>query len=438
MDTSSACCGVVYCITEFMSIETGLDPAFILAQERSIQDHELKEKKHNMDPHSVDFIVEEILMYPDLNTDKNYVQQKIQQLEIGHSVIFPLVSGELIVRRESFYSHYIETRDVLPKKIFGNDAYTLIGIGGEHIIFSHVEHPDIVIKVNYWLSKDTIHTVTEKDHHLEQLELSLKALVQQQQDVITELKKVFGKESVPSQHWFVGNVPVTLEQIKYIYKDEPIPDTLHSVSELPVIMNLQKKITRLDTQTHISLDALVQYKGHELTPEEHTAFISKYVLHPHGGKAYIDDKTVYKAFPKIETFLQQVEHNHSLLHTVQTFVRNAIRFSHNGKILDIGGKDNIVFIEEDETWKTTLVDPSPSSAVQYEQFRKTMDAFLQNNDLSQEEQETLFRFTNYTQTLNMLAEQLGISERIELLATDKTEAPVASSLSGIINKYYAE
>jgi hypothetical protein len=126
------------------------------------------------------------------------------------------------------------------------------------------------------------------------------------------------------------------------------------------------------------------------------------------------------------SFFEKLNQSPKFRIVVEDFVKKAIGFtSETGAILDIAGDKNIVFGEVNEEWRYELPDAlSMHTEPVAERAGEAIHALTQEQTLEGQEWLFLLKGTHYTRIINALAIQIGIPDRLKIVAPEDRDVDV--------------
>jgi hypothetical protein len=212
------------------------------------------------------------------------------------------------------------------------------------------------------------------------------------------LRNYFGNEHTLAERRYLMKVPVTSEILTDIFKGDwngriPPADSLDMKKAWSSVI-VQQRAEAINDPEHLSLN----FEG----------FLED-------GKY---DETA------IQNILKLSETDPAHMNSLKEFVSKAVSYANEtGNILAMAGKDNVIFYKEaknsdnvnEEKSNYLLVDALPIHnesvfKISQEIARKIAD----NEDVTPHEKILLMKGSNFTRTINGLAEKLGMSERLSL------------------------
>ena|SRR3989344_1895896 len=315
--------------------------------------------------------------------------------------------------------------------------------GGEHVVYDVEGHPDVVVKVNVYDLKNAIdgivyqntsnheaanETTDETDATLSEeyqgtvfdLEGKMKTDIA---DCIKKQKRLaeyFGKKHVLSQRRVVVEIPLTEAIVKEIYHNRP-PSV--AIEKVRAIITVQRRV-------------------HEVADPEHLAVISGYAEYGDVPQKAYDKATWHLVFGKnpeqklsqqellkvqsMEDFkklIKESEGDEGLREVLIDFVTRSIAYlKETGEILDLAGQDNVIFYREGTKgkdgkekgkWTYRLIDALYTSPFKMiVETKKVLSTLFSEKNIGASGKNVLLNSFNCIRTINGLAEQLGIKERI--------------------------
>jgi len=288
--------------------------------------------------------------------------------------------------------------------------------GGEHLVYEIPDHPGVVVKIRIGKLKKLLEHNYEGGQPLDSLSPEIQSqadsLLETERNRYQKLREHFGREHVPSQRKYLLKVPITEDIVRSFY-DGQLPV---SPVEVWSVAMIQKRISELD-EPHLSLTS--GYAEHSEPVPKTYRKANEFLIE---GKK-LDTPFSTEDFLSVQSnewlgnIVEQSEADEGLKNTLKNLVNKIISYTTDtGEILDLAGKDNIILHQENGSWSYTLVDaryPGTNNMVE------TVKMILLKNEsgdkLSDSEKNNLLNTINYVRTVNGLAEQLGISDRIHII-----------------------
>lgn len=198
------------------------------------------------------------------------------------------------------------------------------------------------------------------------------------------LQRHFGKEHVPNQRKILAKIPLTHDiQEDMWWRSGDKFDHL-KISEAWALVTIQKKVEAITTSSYT---ALVADMGRE------------------GEEDFRDVLALSEQDPGLRVALKE-------------FTAKAIDYSAStGQILDIFGKDNVIFFKEGERWTYSLIDALYGNQGRYryiERIKEPTQKVLSDQPISEEEKNRMLNVYNYARNVNELAKNLGLNSQINI------------------------
>ncbi len=275
--------------------------------------------------------------------------------------------------------------------------------GGDHLVYELIEHPDVVVKASTFRIKDILVDNAERGEALDSLSDAQRAQIttklKEKDEQSRNLRKYFGNGHTLAERRYVMKVPVTGEIVVDIFegdwKKRVPPLGSLSIGEAWSSVVIQQRAEAIRDPAHLSLN----FGG----------FLEE-------GK--YDDTA-------IQNILALAEQDPTLKNSLQEFVSKAISYANEtGNILAMAGKDNVIFYKEDRDvdgdgnankWNYLLVDALPiHNESVFKMSQEISQKIANHEEITPHEKTLLMKGSNFTRTINNLAEKLGMSEHLEL------------------------
>ncbi len=342
---------------------------------------------------------------------------------------------------ETESSHHNEVTDALPETGQDDSVYTpelskdtspkLAGTGheielkyapefyakgGEQLVYKIPSHPDIVVKASMVVLRNVIAKL-EANPNISSDEILCygKEVTACEGTRRSELKMYFGKNVLPQRSLFM-KIPVTPGILARVYPDRKV---LSHVNEAWAIVTIQRytDAVKSDEKLGVQCGYTERADMQGITAQERQAMSEEYER--------VTDRLVFLSNPQLplsrDEFLQVQKHpslrvllehsdmDETLKDELKNLITNMIRFTNEtDELIDLAGRDNVLFYRSDGKWTHVLIDPLVS---QSKIIRRVRNAFRENT-IDATSRRLLPHVLNYIRTVNGLAEQLDISERI--------------------------
>ncbi len=310
----------------------------------------------------------------------------------------------------------------------------LKGRGGEHLVFGVAGSPDVVVKVEKTAILEGLSWLADGSGQLEQ---RLQERVKEQRRLFSALKKIFGAEHVLPQKKAVMPIPLTEGLVQELHvmagkKKVTIPA---GTRELPTIVTVQREAKVLEGVRYFGLstgaadqrlldqvgkDPGVRYQYRKATEPLMNAETAK--RSTIGARAMSD----LLESGDMDRLMRKAQEDVGLRAALKDFCERAATFAQEtGEIIDLVGKDNVVFYQKpDGVWTYLLIDPFYSfqpraldmgreaylkAQVDVPMNSKTVNAFVQG--------------VNFTRIVNGIGKLVGSEKWYDYLPSDGGQPP---------------
>lgn len=296
--------------------------------------------------------------------------------------------------------------------------------GGEHLVFEIPGRDKVVAKINHMLLGAQLEFVARRGIG-PTYDSYLQGLVEQKAKVRMRLNNYFPGHLL-SERDTVGTIPVSQDLIAEVFPDsaESINSAIKTeLTDIKTIIRIQEKLPpeAIDTKTARSFNfrRLEFVRNISATDYEE---LSEYLI---GPKPDVSDEEMRKLFidiagPEIRGLYELAIQHEDIEKAIEDFLTRAAKYTNEtGNILDLSGRNNVIFFDDDGQPTYLMPDvvyPSSDTA------NNSMEVF--QVDLSRlrgqySKPSTLLIDTlNYTRTINGLCELLGLPDRISILSKE--------------------
>jgi hypothetical protein len=297
--------------------------------------------------------------------------------------------------------------------------------GGEHVIYSVPDHPDVVIKAVAETVTRGIRFNTEHgnppDFLSEQMKQGAEEYIKKEAARFEQLRSYFGKEHVLAQKKALVKVPVTPAILDELF-DHNVPV---ATDEAWAVIAIQKKSQALEDPNRVSVIAGYAEKF-EVDPEVYKRQTRDLVIKP--NESDFNEKeflSVQQRHGTIEMF-DKIKSDEGARTVLRDFLEKAITYtSETGEILDLAGRDNVALYQKEGQWSYELLDALyPSDGDMVPQFQQVIAKLAAGQEVKDSERNILLNFVNYARTINGLAKYIGIEQRIDIVPADLKNAEI--------------
>jgi len=306
--------------------------------------------------------------------------------------------------------------------------------GGEHVVYTVEGHRDVVVKVATGPLKDTLDKIFykkyQKTHHKERAvsRQDFQETIFDEKDIMKKdiasgvkryerMREWFGKEHVLPQRRVIAEVPLTKEIIDELYENK----SPGFIDKVKAIITVQKYTKEVNDPEHLAIVSGYAEQGG--VPEKMYSKATQHLIFGKTPEQKIDQKELLKVQSTLDLkkLFSALEKNEEIKKALKEFVIKAIAYSQEtGEILDIAGHDNIIFYKKDHdkkegAWTHLLIDAIyPGSPDIIDKSKEVLSAISSGQTIGVNEKIILLNSFNYIRTINGLAEQLGVEERIQI------------------------
>lgn len=280
-----------------------------------------------------------------------------------------------------------------------------MGEGGEHIVFSLGDHPEVVAKVD----RDAIiHALRNREVEPAQIESDL----HRERTAIEQMREYFGEAVLKEQPVFM-TVPLDTKALHAIIGDEH-PDLPEGIQEIPALVRLQDRLPERPKGTH-DLSPRFRYleiQRQGISTEEYERFLT------------IDEKNAEDYLkgmcPNFFAALHKEPRDDKLIRVVRDFVGKTSSYvRETGEMLDLAGPGNIVFLHDQDRegkdqWRLLMPDARYPARGRWDQAHEAMDVFIRAGALPKDSANFVMNALNFQRFMNAVAIVVGAPERLSL------------------------
>lgn len=295
--------------------------------------------------------------------------------------------------------------------------------GGEHIVYEIPGRPDVVVKVETAAMKriQRYNAVSK-----EPLDRMPPEVLEDAQTYLDDHRKRyarmtahFGKEHVLGQKEFLLKVPVTQDIMNELYGGEP-PKGSDVTNESWAVVRIQKRAPEFADPERKTVVAGYTEMG---TPDPETyARVTRVLVEGDENTASSTEEFRSLVPEQFRALLEMVDKDESLKATLRDFVEKTMLYANEtGEILDLAGSDNVTVFKKDGAWQYRLVDalyPSgtnPDRTSMLDAAKMAAQESANGRTIDEGKTNILLNTVNFLRTINGLAREVGVKERIALL-----------------------
>jgi hypothetical protein len=293
--------------------------------------------------------------------------------------------------------------------------------GAEQLVYKIPGHPDIVIKAQIAPMRHVISMIEAANPNAD-VEMKIlqygKEINAQANNRHKELRDHFGKHVLPQRCIFM-KVPVTQGILNRVYPNSRTLPNIYETWTLVTIQRYADAVTwngKLGVQCgYVEREDLQGKSEHEIGTkcEEYKRVTDHLVFqkNPH-QKLGIEEFLGVQKHPSLRMLIERSNQDSNLRFALTRFLVDMIKFTNEtDEFIDLAGRDNVLFHQNDGVWTYTLIDPLVS---QGKIIRRVRSA-ISNNIIDATSRRLLLHILNYIRTVNGLAEQLSIKERVDVM-----------------------
>ncbi len=335
-------------------------------------------------------------------------------------------------------------RERTPQELMSHYTPAYLSKGGEHIVYDipetprkgdtrqlsekmPVTHPDYVVKrdvvfkahapIMKWVIDESIKEMHEPGEMTPFIKERLENVRRALDRKFADLRDFFGAEHVANQKSYTMKVPVTPDILSAMYKTGTHPD-VESAWTRVTIQRKQKELMdgRAESLNAPYLEKRARFDGASYA-RLHEALLHGRDLEPSDWDALESLQFSSTA----QDLLTRSRHDEGLAATMREFVSKAVQYSNQTtETLDLVGPNNVIFFRKENAdgtlgdWTYKLVDAFHAGADKggLEQAEEALTRVTQGGEPSVNELYDFMNTFNYVRTINMLADDLGLDERI--------------------------
>lgn len=313
--------------------------------------------------------------------------------------------------------------------IFTRYKPEFLGRGGDHLVYQIPKHPNLVAKASW---KKVFEIFKEAQSHQADdsatrsyAENRFLPDVQQKNAEIRNLRRYFGAEHTLQERRYLMQVPVPRKIMEELFRDyyrgkKPF-DRLKNVQDIQDVwttVSVQRLCKEVQDPNRLSF---CFGRFPEDFPQEEAAYMNITRALLYGVRANPMPTNEFLRFQDVSPskglthLIESAEHIPALKNQLIDFVQKAIAYADNeGQILDLVGKDNVIFSERDRTWNYTLVDALPLAI---RPVLKDLRSYLTHpagRSLDRRRRLHFLQVINFARAINGAASAIGIDERLYL------------------------
>lgn len=301
-----------------------------------------------------------------------------------------------------------------------------VGRGGEQIVYAAADHPDSVIKVSSMMLKQIVDSNRQgglpADSLTDTAKRSAEDIIKTDNERFQKLLHYFGKERTLNQKKYLLRVPVNQSILDALYKGDIA--NVPNITEAWSIATVQQRAKELE-DSHFSLLSSGSHMSSESgDPERDDAYRKtlEALLKPTEGNAVFDKESFLSLYPHLVPVLDSASTSEDFRNVLTDLVTRSVSYSKGtGEILDIFGKDNLVFHTKNGRWNYRLLDVLTANGgdttTVIEDTKSAFTKLATGSVLDIRDQSFLLDGIRYAGCINGLATYLGLDSEqfIELI-----------------------
>ena len=284
------------------------------------------------------------------------------------------------------------------------------GYGAEHVVFTFPDHPKVVGKVNKHALLSGLRTNLKSGKELGEKFFEDETLRAYQDNIRSQerhLRESFGKH-VLRERLFAMRVPITRDLIASTHDFALSQQIGEGVHDVWAMVSIQERAPDVAIGEH-ALDVSTGYVEFEqLTAEERDDYeaLNRVLV---DGDGELDSSTEALLF-RVSDLVSAMRTSEELTEQVADFCRRAKQYSQaTGEILDLVGKHNVVFFQQDGKWDYLLLDAVYGGKL-VPKVQATLEKVNRSEPVDADSTNKLLNALNYTRTVNYLGAAAGLEE----------------------------
>jgi hypothetical protein len=303
-----------------------------------------------------------------------------------------------------------------------------IAIGGDHVVYEAVGHPDVVVKASRYTLKEILSANSERGLPLnsfpDDLRVSIQEKIARKNEQISVLRNYFGHEHTLSEKRFLGKVPLTPEIVDRMYADDWFARTPPNGSqELPeawssIVVQEKTEVLGNPERMGFYFGRFLEERGCD--PVDYRKLNEAFVLNRFASS--LDLEVFFRtqdnpATHALADLMERCKSDPNLREVVSDMVIKMMGYAEDtGNALDIGGTDNVILYKENEKWTYLLIDVIPFAAEhEFEEGKLALHERVNGRPVSKFQRGCIRNTLNFTRALNGMAQVLAIPKRLEIL-----------------------
>lgn len=312
-----------------------------------------------------------------------------------------------------------------------------LGKGGEHVVFSIPDHPNLVAKANIFSITNALNNANRIDipgltDQTAREDFELTPQLQRQLAAreglrLAQLGRYFGKEHIPSTKRFVLDIPMSdqlVQELKLGQTYDKLPD------HVAALVSIQKRLD-IPEESSTKMGLIGDYPEKAGVDQDLIRKANDVLLY--GKDIGLERYEITWLYPNLSTkVLGVVEKDPRLKEKLADFVKMAIKYTNEtGDGLDLIGGDNVYFTKsEDGSWDFQMPDAISMRAKLVEDASRRIEEIAVGREPGISDPNVILNAVNYVRVINWLAQQLGIEDRIDMFGpqTKKTRPDILAMM----------
>lgn len=310
--------------------------------------------------------------------------------------------------------------------------------GGDHLVYSVEDHPDVVIKASSFVVKDILSENSEHGDKLDTLtadqEERLYKEISDKNSQIRLLRESFGVEHTLKERRSLMKVPVSNEILEEIFKGDwkkrQVPVNAKDLNEAWTIVIIQENAPEINDQDHLGL-YFGSFLEERLFDKDEYAKLNNALIRFNNESSEKVADLLLKLQDNPDThalsdLLTACQNDENLKQSVIEFIKKTIEYTkQTGNILALAGKDNVILSKENDTWNYLLIDALPiHSEPVFNDAKDAIHRSLNGEQITKKEKTLIMKALNFTRTINGLSIALGLSDKLEIICQEDKDKDI--------------
>lgn len=311
-----------------------------------------------------------------------------------------------------------------------------LGKGGEHVVFSIPDHPNLVAKANIFSITNALNNANRIDipgltDQTAREDFELTPQLQRQLAAreglrLAQLGNYFGKEHIPSTKRFVLDIPMSdqlVQELRLGQTYDKLPD------HVAALVSMQKRLD-IPEESSTKMGLIGDYPEKRGVDSNIIGRANDALLY--GVETDLTTDEFLTLYPMLTERISKIEADPKLKKSLGDFVQRAIRYTNEtGDGLDLIGGDNVYFTKsEDGSWDFQMPDAISMRAKLVEDASRRIEEIAVGREPRISDPNVILNAVNYVRVINWLAQQLGVEDRIDMFGpqTKKTRPDILAMM----------